>query len=127
MDFKLVSKGDWSNTFNFLERNANVNSMLPRLVMKGADGGVRELSRATPRDTGTAASRWSYEVDIGFGETNIFWTNDDVNRGYNIINLLQYGHGTGTGGYVAPRDFINPVMRRVYKAIADEVMREVVK
>ena len=127
MEYKLTSKGDWSKTFDFLEKNQNINMKMPRLISAGANAGTESLAQATPKDTGKAASMWRSEININFGTTDIFWINDDVNKGYNIITLLQYGHGTGTGGYVSPRDFINPVMRPVYKAIADELWEEVTK
>ena len=127
MKYELTTKGDWRKTFDFLERNQNINTKMPRLIVAGAEAGVRSLAQATPKDTGKAASMWRSDVLIGWGTTDIFWINDDVNEGYNIITLLQYGHGTGTGGYVSPRDFINPVMKPVYKAMADELWKEVTK
>lgn len=40
--------------------------------------------------------------------------------------MLQYGHGTGTGGYVRGRDYINPAMKPIFDQIADEMWRVVV-
>jgi hypothetical protein len=52
--------------------------------------------------------------------------NSNVNKGVNIAVILQYGHGTGTGGYVQGRDYINPAMRTIFDQIAEEAWREVV-
>lgn len=43
----------------------------------------------------------------------------------NIAIILQYGHGTGTGGYVAGRDYINPALAKIFDQLADEAWRAV--
>lgn len=42
-----------------------------------------------------------------------------------IIDL--YGHGTGTGGWVAGRDYINPAIRPIFDQIANDAWKEVTK
>lgn len=54
-----------------------------------------------------------------------FWTNSHINKGVNIAVILQYGHGTGTGGYVKGIDYINPALRPVFEQLADAAWREV--
>lgn len=127
MDYSLKSKGDWTKTFDFLKRAENVGEIASTLLTSAADKGVEQLTRATPKDTGKAASSWRYEIKKGKDKTDIFWLNDDVNKGYNVIILLNYGHGTGTGGYVKPNPFINPIMKPIYKAMADTLWKEVIK
>ena len=39
--------------------------------------------------------------------------------------MIQYGHGTGTGGYVQGRDYIMPAIRPIFDQIVAEAMREV--
>ena len=39
--------------------------------------------------------------------------------------ILQFGHGTGTGGYVEGRDYINPAIQPVFDEIADALWKEV--
>lgn len=90
-----------------------------------ADLGVQALSAATPKKTGKTANSWSYEI-VKLGNTiKIYWTNDNVNQGYHIAILLQYGHGLKGGGYVVGRDYINPAMRPVFDQIADNIWKEV--
>lgn len=121
------AKGDWSDTFKFLERNREVHRIVDKLVDTAGSTGVTELSKATPKDTGKAASSWSYEIEKEKGSTSVIWTNSDNSQQYNIVELLQYGHGTGTGGYVTPRDFINPPMKAIYEKMADVLWKEVIK
>ena len=56
---------------------------------------------------------------------SIYWTNSNVNDGVNIALILQYGHGTGTGGYVQGIDYVNPAIRPIFDSMANEVWKEV--
>lgn len=85
--------------------------------------GVEALRAATPVESGATASAWRYEVKKTRTSWNLSWYNDNENQGANIAILLQYGHGTGTGGYVPGTDFVNPAIRPVFEAIASEVSR----
>ena len=119
----LKSRGDWEKSFNFLKKATRLN--LSSLLEKYAQQGVDALSAATPVDTGLAASSWSYRIDVGKNESTITWLNDDIEGGYNIILLVQYGHATKNGGYVQGRDFINPAMRPVFDNMIYEIWKEV--
>ena len=85
------------------------------------------MQAVTPVDTGETAASWYYQVKSGTDSTIIQWCNRNVNDGVPIAIVLQYGHGTGTGGYVQGRDYINPAMRPVFDKIAEDAWREVVK
>lgn len=88
--------------------------------------GVDALSSATPVDSGVTASSWTFEIEqTGKGAT-ISWLNSNVNQNVVIALILQYGHGTGTGGYVEGRDYINPAMRPVFDKIAEQAWKEVI-
>jgi hypothetical protein len=91
----------------------------------GGRRGVDALSRNTPRDTGRASESWGYDVTHNNGEHAVEWYNSDIEGGYNVVILIQYGHGTGTGGYVPGRDFINPAMSSVFDSISLDVWRQV--
>lgn len=87
--------------------------------------GVSALKSATPKDTGKTADSWSYHIEETPGSTSIYWTNSNVNNGVNIAVILQYGHGTKNGGYVAGRDYINPAMQPVFDLIAEEAWERI--
>ena len=88
--------------------------------------GVSALSDATPKDTGITASSWDYRLlSKGRGKYAIEWFNTNINKGVVIAILIQYGHGTGKGGYVQPTDYVNPAMRPVFDNLADTVWKEV--
>lgn len=87
--------------------------------------GVNALAANTPRDSGLAASSWDYKVEKDSGGVKVVWTNSDVEDGFPVVIALQYGYVTGTGGFVAGRDFINPAIKPIFDRIADKLWREV--
>lgn len=92
-----------------------------------AQRGVAALAAATPTDTGATAASWDYVIERGSGpDVTIWWTNTHLDSaGTPIAVMLQFGHGTGTGGYVQGRDYINPAIEPVFQEIADAVWNEV--
>lgn len=87
--------------------------------------GVAALASATPRDSGLTAASWTYEVVQSPGYYSIRWGNTNDVGGRPLAILLQYGHGTGTGGYVEGRDYINPAIRPIFDQILADIDREV--
>ena len=61
------------------------------------------------------------------GSAQINFCNSHINKGVPIAIILQYGHGTGTGGWVEGRDYINPAIQPIFDKIANEAWREVTK
>lgn len=122
---KIVTKGDWSTTFKFLHKNSELSMKSKNKLIRVAQQGVDALSAATPKDTGLAASCWRYEIESTKGQSTITWTNDDIEHGYNVAILIQYGHGVVGGGYVQGRDFINPAIRPIFDNFAETLWREV--
>lgn len=117
--------GDFSKTTKFLER-AKRGDYLKVLDKYGKEG-VKALSSATPVDSGTTASSWSYKIEKGNGSAKISFLNSNVNKGVPIAIILQYGHGTRNGGYVQGRDYINPAIQPIFDRIANEAWKEVTK
>lgn len=121
---KISSSGDFSKTFKFL--NFMSNWKIDKVLRKYGQQGVSALAAATPVESGITANSWSYEIKTSGQTATIYWSNSNVNKGVNIAVILQFGHGTGTGGYVQGRDYINPAMRPVFDKIAEDAWREVV-
>lgn len=121
--FGITSSGG-SKTEAFLKRLTQRDHLSE--LDKYGQLGVNALAAATPVETGLAAHSWRYRIIPGRRPT-IEWYNTDRESGVTVVILIQYGHATGTGGYVAGRDFINPAMRPIFDKIADDVWRKVVK
>lgn len=89
--------------------------------------GVEALRVATPVDTGLTAASWSYQIIKEKNRIKIEFHNSNINNHVNIALILQYGHGTGTGGWVEGRDYINPAIQPIFDQLADDAWKEVVK
>lgn len=121
---KFKHRGSFNNVEKFLNRMTDRNYL--NVLSSYGDAGVKALSAATPVDSGLTAQSWTYEIERTKDKTTISWLNTNVNNNVVIAVILQYGHGTGTGGYVQGRDYINPAMRPVFDKIAEQAWREVV-
>lgn len=122
---RFESTGSFKNAEDFLDRMTK-NDIYATLNGFGASG-VNALSSATPVDSGLTASSWTYEINRSKGRYSITWSNTHVVSGAPVAILLQYGHGTGTGGWVEGRDYINPAIRPIFDKMADEVWKAVTK
>lgn len=125
MTLKFESKGSWSAFEAYLNRQKS-DKVFAALDKYGSIG-VNALRAATPVDTSGTANAWTYEIKRGSGKYSIHWRNTNMVDGIPIVVMLQYGHGTGTGGYVAGRDFINPAILPVLDQIVNDFMREVTR
>lgn len=118
-------KGDFRKANSYLERLKEVVKL--GLLDKYGRMGVEALSSATPVDTGLTAESWGYRIERTDGSATIVYYNTNVNKGVNIAIILQMGHGTGTGGYVQGRDYINPAIQPVFDKIAEDAWKEVAR
>ena len=116
-------KGDFRNTERFLKRMSRFD--FANVLKNVAQKGVQALAAATPVDSGLAASSWGYEIRRARSSFEIIWTNSDIENGFPVVIGIQYGHGTGSGGYVRGQDFINPVMRPIFDQILADLWTEV--
>ena len=119
----IESSGDFKRTEDFLARM--VKNDIARNLDNSGRAGVQPLASATPIDSGLTAASWGYEIQITRGSRSITWTNTHIQSGIPVAILLQYGHGTGTGGYVRGRDFINPALKPIFDKIAQDVWKAV--
>ena len=116
-------KGDLSKTTRFLKKAQSMN--ISNILNKYGAEGVAALASATPVESGKTASLWDYEIEGSKTSSKITFTNSHINKGVPIAIILQYGHGTGTGGWVQGRDYINPAIQPIFDKIAAEAWKEV--
>lgn len=119
-------KGDFSKATQYLIRVKEA-ARLKGILEKYGNKGVAALASATPVETGLAASSWYFKVSYGASSARIEFLNSDVENGFPVAIMLQYGHGTGTGGWVEGRDYINPAIQPVFDQITEAAWREVTK
>lgn len=118
-------RGDFSKTNKYL-RDVKEAARV-KILEKYGERGVSALSSATPVDTGLAATSWYYKVSRDGTESRIEFFNSDIENGFPVAIMLQYGHGTGTGGWVEGRDYINPAIQPIFDELAEEAWKEVTR
>lgn len=116
-------KGDFSKLTNYFEKVKEAARL--SILDKYGREGVAALASATPVESGKTADSWYYEVKRQNGSATISFYNSNVNEGVPIAIILQYGHGTGTGGWVEGRDYINPAIQPIFDKIVDNAWKEV--
>ena len=116
-------KGDFSKTARYLERLKK--TVRAEILEKYGREGVNALSSATPVDSGLTAASWYYKIKDTKDSISIQFLNSNQNDGVPIAIILQYGHGTGTGGWVQGRDYINPALQPIFDKLSEEVWKEV--
>ena len=117
------SKGSFAKTKGFFKKASD--KRIFKDLSKYGEEGVAALAAATPVDTGKTASSWSYEIRQTDSSTSIVWKNSNIVDGTPIAIILQYGHGTATGGYVQGVDYINPALKPIFDRMANTVWKEV--
>ena len=125
MDVSFTTSGSFNKAQTFLMTMQNIDSDIRRFCESAGQRGVAALAAATPVDSGLTAASWGYEIESTGESTTITWTNSSSNNGVNIAIILQYGHGTGTGGWVSGRDYIMPAIKPIFDSIADDVWKKV--
>lgn len=122
---RFRQKGDFSKLTRYLERVKEVVHLGD--LDKYGRAGVAALASATPADSGLTASSWYYEITNKNGSAIISFRNSNIQNGVPIAIILQYGHGTGTGGWVQGRDYINPAIQPIFDQITESAWKEVTK
>lgn len=119
----IRQKGEYAKLTRYL---VNVKKAVKNKdLTKYGQAGVEALASATPVDTGLTANSWYYEIERNKDRASITFYNSNVQNGIPIAIILQYGHGTGTGGWVEGRDYINPAIRSVFDKLAADAWKEV--
>ena len=120
---KMTQKGSFRNAEQFFDNSKDLSRRLRTAFERYGAEGVEALRSATPKDSGATAEGWSYTIeDWGIG-----FNNSNIQNGYPIAILIQYGHATRGGGYVKGIDYINPALRPIFNKIAEECWKEVKK
>lgn len=117
-------KGNFSKARNYFEKLIEA-SRLKAMDKYGAQG-VAALSAATPVDTGKTADSWYYKTSVSNGVYTITFCNSNMSKDwFPVAIMLDIGHGTGTGGWVEGRHYIDPAIQPIFDKIANEAWEEV--
>lgn len=117
-------KGNFKKTRDFLRRAKKLSF---EDIREYGELGVEALANATPKDSGRTADSWYFQLVETPNGYSIEFLNSNIVDGVPIAIILQYGHATGTGGYVQGRDYINPAIRPIFDDIARKLWKEVME
>lgn len=123
----IKSTGSTKNVEGFFKRTKQQNFV--DILEYYAQQGLEALALETPVDTGVTAASWGYEIIQEEGRITLNFTNSATagNTSIPIVLLIEYGHATRNGGYVAPYDFINPITKELMNHIAETIWKEVTR
>lgn len=119
------NKGDFSKTQSYFRKVREAAQV--QILEKYGNEGVAALASATPVRTDLTSTSWYYRIERSGSKIKLIFLNSNVNKGVQIAVILQMGHGTGTGGWVEGRDYINPAIQPVFDNIVDAAWKEVTK
>jgi hypothetical protein len=127
MSVSVKVLGTYNKTHEFLRRMQGPNKFA--VLTKYGPIGVSALKQATPKESGDTANSWYYEIVNRPGYFAIHWLNSHIEEpgSIPIAVILQYGHGTRTGGFVQGRDYINPALRPIFDQMVSDMWKEVTK
>ena len=125
MKISFKQKGDYSKITKRLRNSARISDVID-WDSYGKEG-VAALAAATPVESGLTANSWYHEVTKEPGKVVISFNNSNVQDGVPIAIILQYGHATRNGSWVAGEDYINPVILPIFKKIKNDIWKEVIK
>lgn len=126
MQVVFESKGDFDNLQKWLQ---SVSKNPPTAALtKIAVEGKKSLAANTPRDTGETAGGWQAEITTKPGGSEIAWINTaHPEANVNLAVIIDQGHGTGTGGYVPPRPYIQRSMNGIFSRAGTMIAEEMIK
>lgn len=120
---KVKTKGNFKKTEKYLAKIGRPINMT--IIKRRAEDGLIALKSFTPVDSGKTRDSWYYMIKNEDGKVTIQYCNSNVADYVPIAIILQYGHATGTGGWVEGIDYINPAIRPVFEDIKNELWKEV--
>ena len=125
MGVKVKVRGNYNSLERFLKKTSKTTD-ISRFAKYG-EMGVQALSQATPKDSGLTAASWGYNLVINETGVKLTFTNSNIVNHVPIAIILDTGHATKNGGYVAGYHYIDPAIQPVFDQIADEMWKELTR
>lgn len=122
--FKYSSKGNWKNTFDYLDSAYNSEEKILNILEKKANEAITELKQNTPRDTGLTANSWSFTITNKNNRYEIIFNNSNLSKGIPVVVLLEYGHVTKNGIWIESRPFINTSLDPIFYSLTEKLREE---
>lgn len=85
---------------------------------------IETLRYLTPVDSGKTADSWGYDIENTKNSITVTIYNTNVNDGVNVALLIEYGHATKDGEWVAANPYINATVSHTYLDILNNTWEE---
>lgn len=120
---KFRQKGNFSKLTNYFEKVKETVNL--GILDKYGEKGVEALKSVTPVRTGRTRDSWYYRIERSKDSVSIRFLNSNIQNGQNIAIILDTGHGTRNGGWVAGLHYIEPAIRPIFEELAQESWKEI--
>lgn len=120
MPVKVESKGSYKRARIYMAK-AKVAANLDD-IQKVAEETVKKLKNVSPYES--IAEKWSYQIEEDKEGIKLYFNNSYVNNGVNIALLVDTGHATSGGHWVAGKHYIQQPVQDAFDKILDETWRK---
>ena len=121
--YRIESNNKYEKALSYLKGLNKIK--YSNILDKYGEIGVRALMDATPIDTGKTRASWYYRINEQDGRLCLQFCNSNVSDYVVVAVILQYGHATGTGGWVEGTDYINPAIAPVFDQMVNDIWEEI--
>ena len=125
MSIKVKTKTKNSNTEQYLMQiQKNFNEEQIRTI---AEKSLEKFKENTPSDSGLTANSWVYEIKKHGNKWIIDFNNTNIQNGMNIALLIENGHATPSGHWIAGKHYIEQTVQEINDEIINEEWEELTK
>lgn len=119
MKLKWTSQGKFKRTIKVLDKYKKLHpdKELNEIGKIMCD----ELRENTPKNTGELSHGWNHALGYYRGLRCVNIINGTHPEWPELIKGLEWGHGTGTGGYVPATHFVTNSLRNVEDQVSEEI------
>jgi len=116
-------RGNFKKLTNYFEQLKETVDL--GVLDKYGQRGVEALKSVTPVRTGRTRDSWYYKIEHNKESVSIRFLNSNIQNGQNIAIILDTGHATRNGGWVAGLHYIEPAIRPIFEELAKESWKEI--
>lgn len=122
MPITAHTSGSYDRTIQLIEDGRDVAKLID--LNKYGEEGVSALKMATPSKTGKTATSWYYTIESKRNTVSINFNNSYMENGMHVAIIIDKGHATKKGNWVAGKNYINDAMDPVYNKLVEEIKRK---
>jgi len=119
---KITQRGDLKKLDKFFKKSIKITKF--RNIEEFARDCIERLKEVTPIDSGLTSESWGYIIIPRRNSKIIQINNTNIQNGVNVALILEYGHGTRNGAWIEGKNYISPVIQKIYFDIINNAWKE---